>query len=633
MTPTFMRKGEKISLPITMETFSSILHYIISVKIISRKFIHNIMTLLEYLDRTPYDSDEEKQFVIDAIGYVAKMRYDGINNLTYVKNSLMQSNLNQSMVVTLYENLKEAVSEMTKEEYDNLERTVMDYVDFIYIFFVRPEIIKLYSELMGEGERPSIDVIHNLKDVFESTLSNIRKADTTRDDTGDISIDPKNKKTLGVRTNKLYDQLNDPSNNFKTGLKELNRFLNGGYKRSKMYIYYAPTNSFKSGVLLYNAIWFMKFNPNMKPKFPNKRLGILLLTMENSVDETLDRIHAIYTGGQVDPTRISREQYNQQWDEIWDDLFKSNFSLFVEYASPGFTSVDIQALASTIEDDNNVELAAIIIDHLGNVGKLDKRADDRSGLIATAYELSDWAKRSDRLILTAMHTNSTFDGEISDAIANGKSNLVSMMGRHCIADAKYIDRAVDMSIYMYKEYSHYDGNNYLGFKYEKVRGKEQRGGSNIFYHKLENGITLRFDEGTQSCFSYPRIPGSETMAQQANTPSPIIQPSNNNVSVALPMGAPVVQHIGPQVNQNPFAGMVNNPLSAPSSISINPEIKINMPNEFNIDTMGNNNPFIGDPRELLNNGVDDDDEELNDEDFENAEEEDDDDISNYREDE
>lgn len=578
MLPDFV---QKVSIPITKETFESILNYLISVKSVSRRFIHNILILLEKLDKGPYERDDYDKFIIDAVEFTSQLRFDGVNNLNYIKNSIEQSSLDQKYVNKIFNNLKNATSEMTKEEYINLEKCIADYVDYIYIYITRSSIVQSYSDLMNTNGKPSIESIHKLKDLFESTLSNIRMTDATRNDESDINIDPKNKNQINTRIEELYDILTDPSNNFKVGIKELNRFLKGGYKRKRCYIYYAPTNSFKSGILLYNALWIMKFNPQIKPKFPNKRLAILLLTMENSVEETMDRIYSIYTGGQFDVENLTKDQYVKQWAEINGDLFNSNFSLIIRYVSPGYTSLSIQSLVTEIEDDDNLEIAVVIIDHLGNIGKLDKHADDRSGLISSMYELSDWVKRTDRLLITAMHTNSTFDSEIAEAIANGKSNLVNMMGRHCIADAKYIDRAVDMSIYLYKEYSHYDGNFYLGFKYEKVRGKEQKTGSNVFYHRLENGITLRFDENTPSCFSFPRIPGSEAIASQLQLSSPQLQLSNNINMGMDPFGTTMpmtsLQQIMPQSMQSQI-----NPVTKV------PEIKINQQTDFNIDTAGNN---------------------------------------------
>lgn len=626
MAPVQSRKKQKVLMPITIHTFEAILNYLISVRTINRKFIRNIQELLSVMDERPYERDDYSMFVINAISFVAKIRDDGVNNLNYIRTSIEQSDLDVNFVNQMYQNLSMSTEDMSKEEYENLSITVADFVDYAYIYYARPDIMRLYDELMNVDGRLSTEVIHNLKETFENVLSKIRIADSTRDSENTICLDSKQNRSLKNEVGRIYDKITDPSNTFVVGLKELNRFLNGGYQRGRMYMYYAPTNSFKSGILLYNALWIMQFNPNIKPKFPNKKLAILLINMENSVDETMDRIHGIYTGGQVDPRSITKEEYLKQWDDIFASL-DTNFRLYIRYKSPGSTSVDIQTMVDELEEDENCEIAAVIIDHLGNMGKLDKNVDDRRGLINTTYELSDWAKRSDRLLISAMHTNSGFDDTLAEAIQNGKANLVRMMGRHCIADAKYIDRAVDQSIYLLKERSSYDGQWYIGFKYEKVRSKKSNG-SNVFYHKLENEITLRYDTGLNGCFSFPCIPGTENSIQIAQAEAN----GMNQMGNVTPIQASSVMPSHPIQSSQPFGNGGNNIQSQISKKMSQPiPMSFNQQTTFNINEVGNNtvvenlnemidsidsDDFADDiPDLLISNVAEDTGEEFNDSDF------------------
>lgn len=583
-------KQQKIAIPIQTHTWEAILNYLISVRIINRRFIHNILQLIHSIDTRPYVNDDYDVFLIKSIDFVAKVREDGVNNLNYIKTSIEQSDLDQNYVSQLYQNLAMSTEDMSKEEYDNLIELVSLYVDYGFIYYSWPLIVKAHDALINNNGRLSFDEIQKIKELYESTLSKIRVADTTRNAENTLCIGQGAKKELKNEISQLYDTLTDPSNILVTGIKELNRFLNGGYRRKRMYIYYAPTNSFKSGILLYNALWIMTFNPNIKPKFPNKKLAILMITMENTVEETMDRIHAIYTAGQVDPRNITKEEYLKQWENIFENL-NTNFKLYIRYKQPGTTSVGIITEVQEIEEDDNVEIAAVIIDHLGNMGKLDKNADDRKGLINTTYEISDWAKQTDRAVITAMHTNSSFDEIRAEAEQNGKTNIVRSMGRHCIADAKYIDRAVDQSIYMLKERSNIDGKWYLGFKYEKVRSKKSNG-SNVFYHLLENEITLRYDQGLPGCNSYPCIPGTENAIQMAQAEANGIQQMQAGISsqssLPPPMPKPQSMAFGNSMSggmgfgnkQNQFQAAIQNKINQPM------EMTINQGGSFNIETAG-----------------------------------------------
>jgi hypothetical protein len=479
------------------------------VRVINRKFLRNIEKLLEVIDRRPYERNDYHVFILDAIQYVANLREQGSNNLNYIKQALGQSDLDQSFINDLYSNLEINMHDLSKEEYDHLSRVIRDYVDYVHVFEVRPDLISTVDELMNPPSgRPSSDVMKKLKELLERTLSNIRIADVTRDDEQTVCIDSQEPVKVKGEVLALHEELTDPSNIFVTGIKELNRFLNGGFERKRTYIFYAPTNSYKSIMLLYCCLWILKYNRQMKPRFPNKRLAVILITNENSKGETMDRLHALETNGYIDPTQLSSDVYWGQWEDILHRM-NSNFKLYIVYKnSINTTSEDIKATVEAIEEDDGVEIAAVVIDHLGNIKKLDKSVDDRKGLINSAYELSHWGKTTNRAIITAMHTNSDFDAKIAEYRDSGKTNLVRYSGNHAISEAKYIEKAVDQSIFLLKEQSAVDGEMYLGFKYEKMR-KRRSLGSNVFYHRLINGLCLLDDVYTDTQHSIPCMPGTE----------------------------------------------------------------------------------------------------------------------------
>lgn len=569
MKRTLPTRDQKVMIPVNIQTFELILYYLISVRSMNRKFINNIQNLLKTMDLRGYMNDEYSMFLIKAIDFVANVRDDGINNLAYIRNAVEQSDLPQNYVNQLYDNIEMATADMTKDEYNNLNALVADYTDFSYLYKARPMIIKLFDEMM-RGDRLSTQVIRELKDQLEILLQKIRVTDSSRDTNMSICINGKNNKQMKSFVRKIYDDANDPSNTFKTGLKELNRLLDGGFRRRKTYLFPAPTNSFKSGILLYICLWIMMFNPDIKPRFPGRKLAIILITMENTVEETGERIHSIFTNGQVDPRFEAFDNYNADWTQILEAL-DSNFALYIEYMDPiTTTAAKIQAKVEEIEEDNNFEAAVVVVDHLGNVQKMDPNVPDWRGLVDSIYMLSGWAKTSERLLVTAMHTNSQFDTELAEARASGHENLVRRMGRHCIADAKYIDRAVDETIYMLKEFSNIDGQWYLGFKVEKSRMK--RSSQNLtFYHKLENEIVLRWDEGTNYCWSSPCIPGTENAIQIAQ------QQANGIEAPTMPPTQPFGNHTRTGGNfGGAFNGFNKTMMNPPLNLQINQPVDLGL---------------------------------------------------------
>ncbi len=546
----------KLSIPITTYTFEVMLHYVLFSKNINKRFLRNIMKLFDILDTHVYEKDGYITCIIEATKTVSKMRYDGISNLSYIKNSLLQSPLEQKHILHVYQK----ADVFDKAEYENLSTMIKMYVDYAYLYQSRADIVSSFDTLINTRGKISTDAIQHLQQLLESLLSNMRRTDATRSETDDISVSSSPSKELKTELAKLYDSLTDPRNIFKTGIKELNRFLNGGLRRKGMVIVYGPTNSFKSGVLLYFALWTIQFNPGLKPKQIGKKLAVVIVTMENTRDEELERIHSIYTQGLVDVRKISKEAWLEQWEGIFPNL-GNDIELHIIYRNPiDTTTLDIQASIEELEEDNNLEVMAVIIDHLGNIKARNRQSNtnDWRDTVQIAYELSSWAKDSNRALVTAMHTNSTIDDRIAEAVGAGKTNLVRMLGRHCIADAKYIDRAVDLSLYIYKEYSNIDGNWYLGFKFEKQRARRDRG-SNVFYHRLENDITLMYDEGTEYIRSVPCIPGTENTIQMQQM---AVNPVANNLAqnpFQQMSGRSFVPRVNPAMMQPPPQPVLNAP--------------------------------------------------------------------------
>jgi len=516
----------KVVIPINAFIFESLLNYVILSKHVNIRFVRNIIKLLDMIDKSVYVKDTYITTVIQIIEMAAKMRYDGISNITYIRNIIENSSLEKKHVDTILKNIEP----LDKSESENLNNIIRSYVEYAYIYQSRQDIMVCYDDLMNTQGKATEIAVKALQQKLEILLSNIRRADATRSEMEGVSISANPSKDLKIELGKLYDNLTDPCNILKTGLKELNRFLNGGFRRKGMVIIYGPTNSFKSGILLYSALWMIQFNPGLKAKEKEKKLAVAIVTMENTRDEELERIHAIYTQGMVDVQAIDKETWLSQWNEIFPNL-SHDIELHIIYKSPiDTTTLDIQAAIEELEEDHKLEVMAVIVDHLGNIKSRNKNGgtNEWRETVQIAYELSSWAKTSNRALITAMHTNSAIDEKIAEAIAQGKTNIVRMLGRHCIADAKYIDRAVDLSLYIYREYSHLDGKWYLGFKTEKQRGRMHKG-ANMFYHRLDNEITLVYDENTSVIRSYPCIPGTENTIQmqqnqQTLTPQQPVMP-------------------------------------------------------------------------------------------------------------
>ena len=82
----------------------------------------------------------------------------------------------------------------------------------------------------------------------------------------------------------------DASTKLKIGMKASNMSLNGGFESGRCYVYLGLPGEGKSSTLLNLALQIKKNNPEVKTKDPTKKPVVVFLTMENTLNETVERI-------------------------------------------------------------------------------------------------------------------------------------------------------------------------------------------------------------------------------------------------------------------------------------------------------------------------------------------------------
>ena len=102
-----------------------------------------------------------------------------------------------------------------------------------------------------------------------------------------------------------------PTSILQTGIRQLNANLGPGFRGGKLYCFLGMSGRFKSGTLLNIADQISKFNPLLEDVVDGKRNTILFITAENTINETIERLYAMYADVdqpflETDPTEIRR---------------------------------------------------------------------------------------------------------------------------------------------------------------------------------------------------------------------------------------------------------------------------------------------------------------------------------------
>lgn len=512
----------KVRMPVSVDVLENILNYLLTQFEPNKRFIKNIKTLFEVLDLRIFERNDYELTLVTVLQHVVMSRLQGVSDTGYILNYLRSINIAEDFIAGI-ETMIYNKRNLGYDIYIHLDNMISGFLKYIFIFQFFPHFKKFYDMFNFNGFIAIDNQVEDFLQCAEELVAKSRKVKRDRDAEKTISLNGTMTEDTIYSLSTVYDELTSPSSIYRTGLKELNRLLGGGFKRRRLYMFVGPTNNFKSGLLLYCALWIKQFNPEAKPKFSDKKLLVLVISMENDDIDTYDRLFSINTGGTLDIGNMYKEAYLEYWKTIFTKL-NSNIDVELLYTAPGKDIAYFRNKKQEYEDEG-YEVIGMIIDHLGNTTATSSVGDTRKDLINNAYEMSDFAKSENIVCITAMHANSEFDNVLQKAKDEGKTNLVRMMGRHCIADAKYVDRAIDQTFYMLLEQSRIDGKMYLGLKREKTRQKRQMG-ADSFVMELVNGIVIQNDVYSNVSLTTPCIPGTEMNFNPMM--QPISDPFDNN---------------------------------------------------------------------------------------------------------
>jgi replicative DNA helicase len=239
------------------------------------------------------------------------------------------------------------------------------------------------------------------------------------------------------------EKLNNRNRIFITGIRHLNTFLAPGYMSKRLYTYLAFPGGGKSQILLKTALDIRKYNAGVQCKNPENRPAVLMITMENSIEETVERIFNIVASDDdirnYSPKQVKKMLIKQGGLTLTD---KSNIDIIIKYYPN--RSIDTNDLYGIIQDleDEGVEVIALILDYLKRIRPAEKGENEKAELKNITNELKDLAIYWDIPVITAQQLNRTASAIVDAAIQAKKSDVTKLVGRDGVAGAWEINSMV-----------------------------------------------------------------------------------------------------------------------------------------------------------------------------------------------
>ena len=460
----------------------------------TRKALTNIDKLFKSLDLTIYT---EKDVELTNRIWIIERTLDGLlrEGLVqeeFVKNYCKLDSECDDYKASILDQLTSAKRQINYDESKYLLKQIDERLAFGYTVTLKHIVQELFS-LLDESDPRSYRQLQDDLYQIANSIINIKRR------TNSLGADQTFSLQEDVFETVLFDsmkKLNNRNRIFITGIRHLNTFLAPGYMSSRLYIYLAFPGGGKSQILLKTAWDIKKYNGGIECKNPDHRPAVLMITMENSIEETVERIFNMVSSDD-DIRNYSPKQVKKMLKR--DGLTitdKDNIDIIIKYYPN--RSIDTNDLYGIIQDldDEGVEVVALILDYLKRIKPAEKGQNEKEELKNITNELKDLATYWDIPVISAQQLNRTASAIVDAAIQAKKSDVTKLVGRDGVAGAWEIIENSDVVIIINREKKLGSDEVYMTFKLLKRRYRSSDNDDKLreleyFNHPYAKGSTIR----------------------------------------------------------------------------------------------------------------------------------------------
>lgn len=428
-------------------------------QIIRRGQLINLRNLIYLLNPSIYENDIEKREKIIFIkkGIEARLDY----NLT--SPHMILSHINGSIIDTV--NLSD-YQDLSSAEINWMNNMVSEALKYTHVYNNVDKLMDICTKIRSKDYTSKSEVVSEFERTINNIQNDFRRAKNETQTESVFSLQD------GYFEDTMYDTyntLNSPRRKLVTGMQGMNELLGGGFENGRCYVYFGLPGEGKSTIILNMIYQIKKYNRDYKTKDPTKRPCIVLLTMENTVTESVERLFGMATG------RSSMTDYEP---ENVIKMLRDEGELYLNDSSPidiiikfkPSNSVDTSYLYTLTEDleDQGLEVIALFQDYIGRIRSTERLQDTRLEYGMIVDEFKTFAEIKDIPIITVAQLNRDASKHIDEGRKASKSDLVRLIGRSNISESMLILNNIDAGFLIAPETT---GTNerFLGVQRIKIR--------------------------------------------------------------------------------------------------------------------------------------------------------------------
>lgn len=481
---------EKVKFNLDVEFLNGAIKYT-QCERLNKSDLYKLKKFLDYTDSSLYRMELPVAMRLDTLKFIVECMINDITDIDIIKSQMREK---FTPGIDVLDEVGFEKNSMNVAECDMMSKMIGVRLQYVEVYQKKDEIIRLLMDFDSnyKTDVSYYETVNHLKDVMGELLVALQESDTSQGLLKEFSFSSSNAAEL---LSTILDKAKKPTSILQTGIRQLNAILSPGLHSGRLYTILGGSGKFKSGTLLNIADQVRLFNPQIIPVENGMRKAILFITLENSIEETVERLYDMYS----DLTSELRDVTPQ---ELIDTLkMEGNFAIGrdsegidILFRYAGNLEISTADVYTMINESRNkgYEPILVVLDYIKRIDSAHpSNGDERVRMSFVAKELKTIAQRYEIPVLTAMQLNREGNSIIDAAVRDSKQDVARFVGSSSIGNAWDIIEDSDWVCLINLELQKSTNRLFLTFKRLKIRGKKIPNASEYFNHPFTNIKNIR----------------------------------------------------------------------------------------------------------------------------------------------
>jgi len=458
--------GTQYNINIDLQTLNIFCRYILQdSRILRMEHLVNMRKLFKLVDRSTYENDPDKIKRVNFILKALEARLD--YNLTDIDLILNHINGGIQFEVEFidYDNIL-----MDRANVQYCHGMVEELLKYAFIFNYVDKYLDLCTKFKSADISKRGPIVNAFEQLVDSTKNEFRKAHI-EDNINDVTFSLEEGVFESAITD-TYNLITNPSRRLLTGMQGFNELIGGGFESGRVYMLLGVAGVGKSLTLLNLINQMKRFNTRIVGKDPTKTPCIVLLTMENTVVETITRLFDMVIDNSfgMENYPLNEVMYKLRNEGGLRISESSPLDIVIRYKPNRSISTDYLYTLYENLMDMGKEPVCFIQDHIKRIRSVDNESDLRIELGAIVNEFKVFAADKDIPFITVSHLNREATRILEEAARKGSQDSGKLLGKSNIGESLLMIDNVDVAATIAKDWDR-EGNMYMTFNRIKMRGK------------------------------------------------------------------------------------------------------------------------------------------------------------------